>query len=200
MQAELNERLSRIGPGTPCGELMRRYWQPAALLDEVKPQHDPRLHQRPLKAVRLPGQDLVLFKTDAGQWGQLDRDCPHRGADLSFARFEGDGIRCPFYGWKFAADSRCLETPAEPAVNGQPSRLCARVRQRSGPVLERSGVLWAYLGPQDMPPPRTARLRRLQRTRQPQLRFLRPVALQLAAGHGSGLRPDAAQLSAPLFA
>ena len=153
MQAELNERLTRIGPGTPCGELMRRYWQPAALLDEFNPQLDPRMQQRPLKAVRLLGQDLVLFKDDQGRWGLLDRDCPHRGADLSFARFEGDGIRCPFHGWKFAADGSCLETPAEPPVNGMPSRLCDRVRQRSYPVQVQSGVIWAYLGPQNMTPP-----------------------------------------------
>ena len=153
MQAELNERLTRIGPGTPCGELMRRYWQPAALLDEFNPRLDPGMEHRPLKAVRLLGQDLVLFKDEQGQWGLLDRDCPHRGADLSFARFEGDGIRCPFHGWKFAADGRCLETPAEPVVNGMPSRLCERVRQRSYPVQVRSGVIWAYLGPEGQPLP-----------------------------------------------
>ncbi len=153
MQAELNERLTRIGPSTPCGELMRRYWQPAALLDEFDARLDPRMEQRPLKAVRLLGQDLVLFKDDTGQWGLLDRDCPHRGADLSFARFEGDGIRCPFHGWKFAADGRCLETPAEPAVQGMPSRLCDRVRQHSYPVRVQSGVVWAYLGPENGAPP-----------------------------------------------
>ena len=148
MQADLNERLTRIGPGTPCGELMRRYWQPAALLDEFNPQLDPGMAQRPLKAVRLLGQDLVLFRNEQGQFGLLDRDCPHRGADLAFARHEGDGIRCPFHGWKFAADGRCLETPAEPAVAGMPSRLCDRVRQRSYPVQVKSGVVWAYLGPE----------------------------------------------------
>jgi phthalate 4,5-dioxygenase len=149
MQADLNERLTRIGRGTPCGELMRRYWQPAALLDEFNPQLDPTMALRPIKAVRLLGQDLVLFKDDSGSWGLLDRDCPHRGADLAFARFEGNGIRCPFHGWKFAANGQCLETPAEPAMNGQPSRLCERVRQRSYPVQLSNDVVWAYLGPED---------------------------------------------------
>ena len=108
MQAAQNELVTRIGPGTPCGELLRRYWQPAALLDEFDPALDPAMHQRPLKAVRLLGQDLVLFRDGGGHWGLLDRDCPHRGADLKFARHEADGIRCPFHGWKFAADGRCL--------------------------------------------------------------------------------------------
>ena len=102
--------------------------------------------QRPVKAVRLLGQDLVLFKDASGAWGVLDRDCAHRGADLSFGRREsieqGGGLRCPFHGWKFAVDGRCLETPAEPAG----SKLCDRVRQRSYPVIEKSGVLFAWLG------------------------------------------------------
>jgi phthalate 4,5-dioxygenase len=145
MQADQNELITRIGPGTACGALMRRYWQPVALLDEFEPRFDPRMAQRPLKAVRLLGQDLVLFKDAQGRWGLLDRDCPHRGADLAFARHEGDGVRCPFHGWKFAADGRCLETPAEPPG----STLCQRVRQQSYPVREQSGVLFAWLGPQD---------------------------------------------------
>ena len=149
MHAAQNELITRIGPGTPCGELLRRYWQPVALLDEFDPRLDPRMEQRPLKAVRLLGQDLVLFRDEAGRWGLLDRDCPHRGADLAFARHEGEGIRCPFHGWKFAVDGRCLETPAEPMG----STLCQRVRQRSYPVQLRSGVLFAYLGPEDLPPP-----------------------------------------------
>ncbi|MDQ2780886.1 MAG: Rieske 2Fe-2S domain-containing protein, partial [Pseudomonadota bacterium] len=142
--AAQNELLTRIGPGTGCGELMRRYWQPVALLDEFDPRLDPRMGTRPLKAVRLLGQDLVLFRDEAGAWGLLDRDCPHRGADLAYARHEPGGIRCPFHGWKFAADGRCLETPAEPIG----STLCQRVRQRSYPVRQQSGVLFAYLGPE----------------------------------------------------
>lgn len=149
MQAQQNERITRVGPGTPCGELLRRYWQPAALLDEFDPSLDPRMQQRPVKAVRLLGQDLVLFKDGSGTFGLLDRDCPHRGADLAFARHEPDGIRCPFHGWKFAADGRCLETPAEPMG----STLCQRVKQRSYPTQVRAGVVWAYLGPENSTPP-----------------------------------------------
>jgi len=153
MQAALNERLTRVGPGTACGALMRRYWQPVALLDEFDPALDARMRERPVKAVRLLGQDLVLFRDDQGQWGLLDRDCPHRGADLAFGRLEADGLRCPFHGWKFAPDGRCLETPAEPSLNGVASTLCQRVRQRSYPVRVQSGVVFAWLGPEGEPPP-----------------------------------------------
>ncbi|OGB08210.1 MAG: ring-hydroxylating oxygenase subunit alpha [Burkholderiales bacterium RIFCSPHIGHO2_12_FULL_61_11] len=153
MNAEQNERLTRITPGTPCGQLMRQYWQPAALVDEFNPAIDPRLKNRPVKAVTLLGQEMVLFKDASGDWGLLDRDCAHRGADLSFGRLgslaEGGGLRCPFHGWKFAADGRCLETPAEPAG----SKLCQHVKQRSYPVIEKSGALFAWLGDEGTAPP-----------------------------------------------
>ncbi len=143
MQAQHNDLITRIGPGTPCGELLRHYWQPVALLDEFDAALAPEMAQRPIKPVRLLGQDLLLFRDEQGRFGLLDRDCPHRGADLSFARYEGDGLRCPFHGWKFAADGQCLETPAE----GAGSSLHQRIRQRSYPVLQQSGVLFAWLGP-----------------------------------------------------
>ncbi len=149
MQAAQNQLITRIGPGTPCGDLLRRYWQPAALLDEFDPRLDLQMARRPVKAVRLLGQDLVLFRDGEGRFGLLDRDCPHRGADLAFARHEADGIRCPFHGWKFAIDGRCLETPAEPIG----STLCQRVQQRSYPVKVQSGVVFAYLGPANSTPP-----------------------------------------------
>jgi phenylpropionate dioxygenase-like ring-hydroxylating dioxygenase large terminal subunit len=91
MKAEQNERITRIGPGTPCGEVMRHYWQPVALVDEFNPEFDPSMAIRPVKAVRILGQDLVLFRNTQGDYGLLDRDCPHRGADLAFGRNEGDG-------------------------------------------------------------------------------------------------------------
>ncbi|MDQ3273019.1 MAG: Rieske 2Fe-2S domain-containing protein, partial [Pseudomonadota bacterium] len=93
MNAEQNQLITRIGPGTPCGTLLRSYWQPAALVDEFNPALDPRMDKRPVKAVRLMGQDFVLFRDYQGKYGLLDRDCPHRGADLSFGRAEGDGLR-----------------------------------------------------------------------------------------------------------
>ena len=153
MNAEQNELPTRITPGMPCGQLLRQYWQPAALVDEFNPALDPRMEKRPVKAVKLLGQELVLFKDASGAWGLLDRDCAHRGADLSFGRLEslaqGGGLRCSFHGWKFASDGRCLETPAEPSG----SKLCERIKQRSYPVIERSGVLFAWLGDEGSTPP-----------------------------------------------
>lgn len=149
MKAEHNELITRIGPGTPCGKLMRHYWQPVALVDEFDPRLDERMRERPLKAVRVLGQDFILFKDNAGRWGLLDRDCPHRNADLSFGRHEGDGVRCPFHGWKFDASGRCMDTPGEPVG----SRLCDRVKQGAYPVIERSGVLFAWLGEPGKEPP-----------------------------------------------
>ena len=149
MKAEQNELITRIGPGTPCGDLMRRYWQPVALVDEFDPRLDPAMGVRPVKAVRLLGQDFVLFKKADGTFGLLDRDCPHRGADLSFGRNEGDGLRCPFHGWKFDAAGRCTDTPAEPTG----STLCQRIQQRSYPLVEKAGVLFGWFGPEDVSPP-----------------------------------------------
>jgi phenylpropionate dioxygenase-like ring-hydroxylating dioxygenase large terminal subunit len=149
MHAEQNELITRIGPGTPCGAVLRHYWQPVALTDEFDPRHDPSMAERPLKAVRVLGQDYILFKDDQGRWGLLDRDCPHRNADLAFGRHEGDGIRCPFHGWKFDAAGRCLDTPGEPVG----SKLCDRVKQGSYPIIERSGVLFAWFGAAGKAPP-----------------------------------------------
>ena len=148
MRAEQNELITRVGPGTDGGALLRSYWQPAALVDEFDPGLDPRMAHRPVKAVRLLGQDLVLFRDGSGRYGLLDRACPHRGADLAFGRHEPEGLRCPFHGWKFAVDGSCLETPAEPPG----STLCTRVRQRSYPVREQSGVIFAWLGPEGSAP------------------------------------------------
>jgi len=140
VSAEQNALMTRVGPGTPAGKLMRLYWQPAALSDELA-------GERPVKAVKLLGQDFVLFRDEQGRLGLLDRDCPHRGADLAMGRLEDGGLRCPFHGWLFDTSGQCLETPAEP----EGSRLCTRIRQQSYPVVERSGIIFAYLGPEPVP-------------------------------------------------
>ncbi len=135
MSQEQNDLITRIGPAAPAGLLMRRYWQPAALVAELK-------DERPIVPVRLLGQDFVLFRDDTGRYGMLDRDCPHRGADLAFGRLEQGGLRCSFHGWLFDAEGNCLETPAEPAG----SKLCQNIRQKSYPVVEKNGILFAWLG------------------------------------------------------
>lgn len=149
MRADHNELVTRVGPGTPCGQLLRHYWQPVALLDEFDPKLDPCMGIRPVKAVRVLGQDFVLFRNADGAFGLLDRDCPHRGADLAYGRNEGDGLRCPFHGWKFDITGQCTDTPAEPTG----STLCQRIRQRSYPVVEKAGVLFAWLGNEGTEPP-----------------------------------------------
>ena len=139
IRAEQNELMTRIGPGTPAGKLLRNYWQPVALTEELK-------GPRPVKAVRLLGEDLVLFK-EKDRYGLLERHCAHRGADLAYGRLEDGGLRCSFHGWLYDVGGKCLQTPAEPAG----SRLCEHIRLRAYPVTERSGILFAYLGSGEAP-------------------------------------------------
>jgi nitrite reductase/ring-hydroxylating ferredoxin subunit len=141
LTAEQNRLITETGPGTPCGALMRRYWQPAALVEELATP-------RPVKRVRLLGEDLVLFRDPAGRYGLLHRHCAHRGADLSFGRCEDGGLRCPFHGWLYDAGGVCLEQPAEPAG----STFHRKVRQPAYPCIERGGIVWAYMGPGEPPP------------------------------------------------
>src|SRR5437868_6859281 len=135
LSAEQNDRITRIGPSTPAGELLRRYWQPAALVDELS-------GNRPIKPVRLLGEELVIFQDETGRYGLLGRACPHRGTDLAYGRLEDGGLRCAFHGWLFDVEGKCLQTPAEP----EDSNLCRNIRHRAYPVVERNGILFAYLG------------------------------------------------------
>src|SRR5256885_15960080 len=107
LSAEHNDLMTRSGPATPGGELMRRYWQPAALVAELE-------GERPIRPVRLLGENLVLFRDETGRYGLIDRHCAHRGADLAFGRLEHGGLRCAFHGWLFDGSGPCLQTPAEP--------------------------------------------------------------------------------------
>ena len=140
ISAEKNDLMTRVGLDMPAGKLLRRYWQPVALAEELK-------GPRPLKPVKLMGQHFVLFRDQEGKLGMLDRDCPHRGADLAFGRLENGGLRCAFHGWLFDATGQCLETPAEPAG----SKLCTRIQQSAYPVVEKSGVIFAYIGEGEPP-------------------------------------------------
>ena len=137
---EQNKLMTRTGPDAPAGKLLRQYWQPVALVEELE-------GERPVKAVRVLGADFVVFRDEQGNYGLLDRDCPHRGADLAFGRLEDGGLRCPFHGWLFNAAGQCLEMPAEP----EGARLCQRVKQAAYPVAARSGILFAYLGKGEPP-------------------------------------------------
>ncbi|QBK03813.1 aromatic ring-hydroxylating dioxygenase subunit alpha [Hylemonella gracilis] len=140
ISAEQNDFMTQVGAGTPAGTLLRRYWQPVALSEELR-------GPRPLKPVQLMGQHFVLFRDESGRLGLLDRDCPHRGADLAYGRLEDGGLRCAFHGWLFDATGQCRETPAEP----EGSKLCTRIKQGAYPVVEKSGVIFAYLGEGEPP-------------------------------------------------
>jgi phenylpropionate dioxygenase-like ring-hydroxylating dioxygenase large terminal subunit len=140
LSAERNDLITLSGPGTPLGAMMRQYWQPAALVAEFE-------GPRPVRPVRLLGEDFVLFRDEAGRYGLLDRHCAHRGADLAFGRPEDGGLRCPFHGWLFDAAGACLEQPAEPVG----STFCSKVRQRSYPCIEANGIVFAYMGAGEPP-------------------------------------------------
>ncbi len=140
---EQNRKLTRVGPGTPMGELLRHYWMPIAGVSEF----DGTLG---IKPVRLLGESLVLYKNLLGGYGLVDRQCPHRRADLANGMVEAEGIRCSYHGWCFDASGQCVAQPFEDAT--APERnMKARIRTRAYPVQAKGGMLWAYLGPMPAP-------------------------------------------------
>src|SRR5438093_8921255 len=140
--------LTQTGPETPCGNLMRRYWQPAALSEELPPGGAPL-------SIRLLGEDLVLFRDEQGRPGLLGLHCSHRGADLSYGRLEDGGLRCLYHGWLYDVEGRCLEQPGEPIgstlrqAQGRP--FAERIQHRAYPCIEQAGLILAYLGPGEPP-------------------------------------------------
>jgi len=144
---EENELLTRIGPGTSMGNLMRQYWLPALLSSELPDPDCPPIR------VRLLGEDLVAFRDTQGQVGLLGANCPHRGAPLFFGRNEERGLRCIYHGWKFDVSGRCVAMPNVPPESDYKEK----VRAKTYPCLDRNGIIWAYMGPLD-PPPELPRL------------------------------------------
>lgn len=137
-----NRLLTQVSPGTPMGDLFSRFWLPALLSEEIPSAGSPPVR------VTLLGRRLVAFRDSEGRVGLFDARCPHRSVDLFFGRNEGDGLRCVYHGWKFDVTGRCLEMPSEPAG----TRMKDSVRATSFPVVEKAGIVWAYLGPQhDVP-------------------------------------------------
>lgn len=142
LSAARNEMLTRIGPGTPMGDLLRRYWMPVAGASE--------LDGNQVKPLRILGEDLVLYRDGGGRYGLIARRCAHRGADLSYGTVEETGLRCFYHGWKFDERGACVEQPYEDIVN-------PGLRSRHGcaiagyPVRELAGLLWTYMGPQPAP-------------------------------------------------
>src|ERR687883_139791 len=126
LSREENELLTRVGPGTPMGALLRRYWLPAFL-----------------------AEDLVAFRDSGGHVGLLGAHCPHRGASLYFGRNEECGLRCVYHGWKFDVAGQCVDMPNEPPE----SNFKDKVRAKTYPCTERGGVVWTYMGARQNPPP-----------------------------------------------
>jgi len=142
LSQEDNDLVTRVGPGTPMGNLIRQYWVPAMLSSELSaPDCDP-------VRVMLLGEKLIAFRDSRGQVGLLQNHCPHRGASLFFGRNEESGLRCVYHGWKFAHDGTCVDMPNEPAE----SDFRTKVKAAAYPARERGGIVWAYLGPRDEPP------------------------------------------------
>jgi phenylpropionate dioxygenase-like ring-hydroxylating dioxygenase large terminal subunit len=138
-----NDRVTRVGPGTPMGETMRRYWLPALLAWELPEPDCP-----PVRVRRL-GQDLVAFRDTRGRVGLLDERCPHRQASLFLGRNEECGLRCVYHGWKFDVDGQCVDMMNEPDELG----FAHKIRAGAYPTTEAGGIIWAYLGPAERRPP-----------------------------------------------
>jgi 5,5'-dehydrodivanillate O-demethylase len=135
-----NDLMTRVGPGTPAGTLLRRYWHPICPAAEL-------MGDKPKKRIRLLGEDLVLFRDGGGRVGLLPEQCPHRSASLYYGFVEDDGLRCPYHGWKFDVTGQCLEQPFEPDNAALKRKAC----QRPYRVQQLGGLLWAYLGPDPAP-------------------------------------------------
>ena len=142
LSEEQNKALTQVGAGTPMGELLRRYWMPIAAVAE--------LDDHPTKPVRLLGENLVLYKDKAGNYGLVDRHCPHRRADLSYGWADDCGLRCHYHGWLWDHTGRCLQQPFEETAHPE-ARFKDRVRIKAYPVEAKAGLLWAYLGPPPAP-------------------------------------------------
>jgi 5,5'-dehydrodivanillate O-demethylase len=137
---EENEQLTRVGHGTPCGELLRRYWHPVAAAGELT-------DEKPIRAVKILGEELVVYRDKSGKYGLVGEHCPHRLASLSYGRVDEQGIRCPYHGWKFDWTGKCLEQPAEPPG----STFKDRIKHIAYPVEYLGGLVFAYLGAEPAP-------------------------------------------------
>jgi nitrite reductase/ring-hydroxylating ferredoxin subunit len=144
LSAKENERLTRVGRGTPMGDFLRRFWLPALLSDEL-----PQADGDPIRT-RTLGEDLVAFRDSNGQVGIVDAYCPHRRGPMYFGRNEECGLRCVYHGWKFDTTGQCIDMPSEPAESDFKDRL----RIKAYPTHEVGGMIWVYMGPPEHQPER----------------------------------------------
>jgi phthalate 4,5-dioxygenase oxygenase subunit len=143
LRKEQNLLLTETGPGTPMGRMFRSYWLPALLSDEL-PEND-----CPPVRVKLLGERLIAFRDSMGRRGLIDEFCAHRGVSLWFGRNEECGLRCSYHGWKYDVTGQCVEVPSEPEASG----FARKIKLQSYPLVERGGVLWTYMGPDETEPP-----------------------------------------------
>jgi phenylpropionate dioxygenase-like ring-hydroxylating dioxygenase large terminal subunit len=143
LRKEQNDLLTQTGPGTPMGKLFRLNWIPALLADELPENECPPVR------VKLLSERLLAWRDTQGRYALTDEFCAHRGVSLWFARNEGSGLRCPYHGWKYDHTGQCIDVPSEPAESG----FCKKIKLKSYPLIERGGVLWAYMGPPELQPP-----------------------------------------------
>src|SRR6266852_6978662 len=139
LSKEDNEIVTRVGPGTMMGNLLRRYWAPALLSSEI-----PEPDCTPVR-VRLLGEDLVAFRDTQGRAGLMDVNCPHRGTSMFFGRNEENGLRCVYHGWKFDVTGRCVDMPNEPPE----SNFKDKVHAVAYPCRDINGMIWVYMGPRE---------------------------------------------------
>ena len=142
LSREENEFMCHVGPGTPMGEYLRRFWFPALMSEELPEPDCPPIR------VRLMGEDLVAFRDTNGRVGLVNNYCPHRRASLFFGRNEEGGLRCVYHGWKFDVNGDCVDMPSEPAE----SNFKDKVKISAYQCQERSGFVWTYMGPSDKTP------------------------------------------------
>jgi 5,5'-dehydrodivanillate O-demethylase len=141
-----NDTLARVGPGTPAGELLRRYWHPVAMAAELT-------EENPIKALTILSERLVVFRLPPAsgesqpRYGLMEEQCAHRLASLAYGTVDSDGIRCPYHGWKYDLAGNCTEQPAEPPESNYKSE----IHQAAYPVQKMAGLLWAYMGPLPAP-------------------------------------------------
>ena len=173
---EDNELITQVGPGTPMGELFRRFWLPVMLAEEV-----PNADGTPVR-LHVLNEKLIAFRDSEGRVGIVDSYCPHRGAPLFFGRNEECGIRCVYHGWKFDVDGNCVDLPNSP--EGETYK--DKVAIKSYPAIEKGGLIWAYMGPKDTQPPMPGFDWLDQPVGEPVPDEVHP-SVQLPAGHGRRL-------------
>src|SRR5215208_1088342 len=137
-----NERLSRVAPGTPMGNLLRRYWQPVGTAIE--------LEKEPVQKVRLLGENLTLYRSESGEYGLVGDRCPHRCLSMEYGIPEAQGLRCAYHGWLFDAKGRCIEQPFEDRTL-EDNKYKDKVTIKAYPVEQLGGLIFAYLGPAPAP-------------------------------------------------